>query len=62
MKTAGKNVVRDQVCNMNIAKSHAIKAAYQGKPYFFCSASCKARFSKNPAHYTKKVVKSLGKA
>lgn len=44
---------KDPVCGMDIEPSHAAaKTEYQGKTYYFCSQSCRERFSTNPERYT----------
>jgi xanthine dehydrogenase accessory factor len=42
----------DPVCHMEveIASAH-YQSEYQGKTYYFCAASCKTRFDKNPERY-----------
>jgi P-type Cu+ transporter len=41
--------VTDPVCGMSIEeKDSAATAAFEGKTYFFCSTSCKAKFNKDP--------------
>ncbi len=46
--------VKDPVCGMSVdprtAKHHA---EHEGKPYFFCSAGCAAKFIADPAKYLK---------
>ena len=48
--TAGKAI--DPVCGMTV-DPHTAKhrADYQGHPYYFCSAGCKAKFETHPAKY-----------
>lgn len=47
-------MAKDPVCNMMVdEKTAKYKSDYQGKTYYFCAASCKATFEKNPAKYTK---------
>ncbi len=42
----------DPVCKMTVdEKTATLKSDYQGKTYYFCNASCKATFDKNPAKY-----------
>ena len=45
---------KDVVCGMQVdpAKT-AGTSEYQGKTYYFCAKSCKARFDANPAQYVK---------
>jgi len=48
-------MAKDPVCNMNVdEKTAKLKSEYQGKTYYFCAASCKSTFDKNPVKYTKK--------
>jgi YHS domain-containing protein len=42
----------DPVCGMTVTKEGAAgSATYQGKTYYFCSASCKDNFTKDPQKY-----------
>ncbi|HEV8397154.1 MAG TPA: YHS domain-containing protein [Vicinamibacterales bacterium] len=44
----------DVVCGMQIDPSKAAGTSqYNGKTYYFCSASCKAKFDANPKQYAK---------
>ncbi len=43
---------KDPVCGMTVDTSTAEHTHYDGKEYFFCSATCKAKFEKNPKQYT----------
>ena len=44
----------DVVCGMQIDPSKAAGTSqYNGKTYYFCSASCKAKFDANPKRYAK---------
>lgn len=43
---------RDPVCKMEIAEEKAIKAEYDGKIYYFCSAGCRDKFLKEKSHKT----------
>lgn len=38
------DMAQDPVCGMKVDESSAIKVAYEGKDYFFCSARCKDTF------------------
>ena len=44
--------VKDPVCGMTV-DPHATphRAQYEGKPYYFCSAGCRAKFMAEPAKY-----------
>ena len=45
---------KDVVCGMHIDPSKAAgKSVYDGKTFYFCSASCKAKFDANPKQYAK---------
>jgi Cu+-exporting ATPase len=44
--------VKDPVCGMNVDPGTAKhRTEYDGRPYFFCSAGCKAKFEADPARY-----------
>jgi YHS domain-containing protein len=46
-------MAKDPVCGMMVdEKTARLKSDYMGKTYYFCNASCKATFDKNPAKYT----------
>ena len=46
--------VTDPVCKMKIKKKDAAALShYDGKDYYFCSASCKNYFDKNREKYMK---------
>jgi len=45
---------RDVVCGMDVQPAKAAGTSeYQGKTYYFCSSSCKAKFDANPSQYVK---------
>jgi Cu+-exporting ATPase len=45
---------KDVVCGMQIDKAKAAGTSqYEGKTYYFCSTSCKAKFDANPKQYVK---------
>jgi len=45
---------RDVVCGMQVDPAKAAwTSEYQGKTYYFCSTSCKAKFDANPSQYVK---------
>ena len=47
-------MAKDPVCNMMVdEKTAKHKSGYQGKTYYFCNASCKTTFDKNPAKFAK---------
>ena len=44
----------DVVCGMKIDPAKAAgQSQYNGKTYYFCSATCKAKFDANPQQYAK---------
>lgn len=50
----GVRMERDVVCGMQIDPAKAAGTSqYQGKTYYFCSNSCKAKFDANPSQYAK---------
>ncbi|MEK6982100.1 MAG: YHS domain-containing protein [Candidatus Micrarchaeota archaeon] len=44
---------KDFVCDMEVDEKNAAKSTYQGKAYYFCSASCKWAFDSAPEDYLK---------
>jgi len=47
-------VAIDPVCKMQVdEKTAAGKSEYQGRTYYFCSGSCKARFDKEPEKFAR---------
>jgi Cu+-exporting ATPase len=45
---------RDVVCGMQVDPAKAAASSeYGGKTYYFCAASCKAKFDANPQQYAK---------
>lgn len=46
-------MVKDPVCGMQIdEKKAAGTGSHKGRTYYFCSASCKAKFEKSPDQYS----------
>lgn len=42
----------DPMCGMQIEESEAAgQSEYQGRTYYFCSASCKQKFDESPEDY-----------
>ena len=51
-------MVRDPVCGMTIDESQAVAVArHDGQTYYFCAASCHAKFVADPARYLDGAVK-----
>ncbi len=47
-----KKVYEDPVCKMPVFASQAYYMSfYNGKSYYFCCSSCKAKFEKDPEEY-----------
>ncbi|MBI3001759.1 MAG: YHS domain-containing protein [Deltaproteobacteria bacterium] len=47
-------MAKDPVCGMDVdEKKAAATTVQEGKTYYFCSNSCKARFDKEPEKYAK---------
>ena len=45
-------MAKDPVCGMMVDEKKAkFKSDYNGKPFYFCAASCKATFDKTPEKY-----------
>jgi membrane fusion protein, copper/silver efflux system len=51
---------RDPVCGMELGRGSdhglTLKADYQGKTYYFCSAQCQKEFIKDPLRYLNKII------
>jgi YHS domain-containing protein len=47
-------MAKDPICGMNVdEKTAKFKSDYDGKTFYFCAASCKNTFDKNPAKFAK---------
>ena len=46
----------DPVCGMNVSPSSSLQSTFDGKPYFFCCASCQTKFESDPASVLAKRV------
>ena len=46
--TAG---LKDPVCGMTVTEQSPHHVQHEGRPYYFCSAKCLAKFSAEPAKY-----------
>jgi YHS domain-containing protein len=48
-------MAKDRVCGMQVDEQSAkATSEYKRKIYYFCSASCKATFDKNPEKFASK--------
>ncbi len=56
----GGTMSKDPVCGMNINENQQLKSTYADTTYFFCSASCKAKFDKEPARFAKQTGSAGG--
>lgn len=46
-------MAKDPICGMMVDEKKAkLKSEYNGKTYYFCAPSCKAKFDKDPAKFT----------
>jgi Cu+-exporting ATPase len=43
----------DSVCGMTVDEKSKYKEDWKGETYFFCSASCLARFRADPSKFVK---------
>lgn len=43
----------DLVCEMKVNESTQFKSVYKGVTYYFCSATCKMPFDRDPEKYLK---------
>ena len=47
-----KFMAKDPVCGMMVDEKKAkFKSDYNGKTFYFCAATCKSTFDKNPLKY-----------
>jgi Cu+-exporting ATPase len=54
-KAAAAGLAKDPVCGMSVDPHTAQhRASYQGRPYYFCSAGCRAKFIADPEKYLSK--------
>jgi Cu+-exporting ATPase len=44
-------MARDPVCGMQVDEHTAQQSEYEGHTYYFCSATCKQEFDRNPQRY-----------
>ena len=57
----GKTTAIDPVCRMTVDTATAeYRSVNDGKPYYFCSAGCKASFDKDPEKFIGASTKSEG--
>jgi len=45
--------LQDPVCGMAVTDQSQHRTEFEGRPYYFCSAKCLAKFSAEPARYVK---------
>jgi len=51
LKRGDRTMAKDPVCGMEMKEGTALASSHQGTTYYFCSASCKERFDKDPAQF-----------
>jgi len=57
----GKKKAKDPICGMDVdVKTAQYESEYGGKTYYFCAASCKSTFDKEPEKYAGDAAKSGG--
>ncbi len=49
--TGSSQELKDPVCGMTVTEQSPHRAQHEGRPYYFCSAKCLARFTAEPARY-----------
>ena len=49
---AEPQALKDPVCGMTVTEQSEHRHAHDGRLYYFCSASCKNKFSANPSQFT----------
>ncbi len=52
----------DVVCGMKVNEETALRYAYQGKTYYFCSPVCKTLFEREPEKYIQQEAQKQGAA
>ena len=54
-------MAKDPICGMMVdEKTAKFTSDYQGKTYYFCAATCKNTFDKNPTKYAKSTSSGHG--
>lgn len=48
------SMLKDPVCGMTVTEQSPHRLEHDGKPFYFCSAGCQAKFSAQPAQYLSK--------
>ena len=54
-------MAQDPVCKMTVDEKAPLKSTNAGQTYLFCSASCKAKFDKEPGKFTGPAGEKSGK-
>ena len=47
----GTEGLKDPVCGMTVTEQSAHHVEHEGRPYYFCSAKCRAKFVADPSRY-----------
>jgi len=53
------STLKDPVCGMTVTAQSQHVLQHEGKPVYFCSAGCKAKFAANPAQYSTAVANTV---
>src|SRR3954447_15951439 len=51
LKVVEVRQARDPVCGMMVSEDSPLRAAHQGKTYYFCNPSCRTAFLADPPRY-----------
>ena len=52
----GADTLKDPVCGMTVTEHSPHRLEHEGRPYYFCSAKCQAKFAAEPAKFLVPVV------
>ncbi len=51
--------LKDPVCGMTVTEQSQHRAEHDGRPYYFCSAKCLAKFTAEPAQYVQPAARPV---
>jgi len=52
----GADTLKDPVCGMTVTEQSPHRFKHDGRPYYFCSAKCRAKFVEEPTRFVSPVV------
>nr|WP_157603788.1 heavy metal translocating P-type ATPase [Rhizobacter sp. Root1221] len=52
----GADTLKDPVCGMTVTEQSPHRLEHEGRPYYFCSAKCQAKFMAEPAKFVSLVI------